>query len=448
MKPYQDSSVLFTDFYQLAMMQGYYEQGMNETSVFEIFVRKFPANRAFLMAAGLEAVIEYLETLRFTPEELDWLFESKRFSPGFIDYLRDMRFTGDLDGMAEGTIFFPNEPIARITAPLPVAQLVESRIINLIHFQTLIASKAARIVLAAGGGSEKILVDFGMRRAHGFEAGLFAARASYLAGFNGTATTLAGPLFGIPIYGTMAHSFVMSHDDEMQAFESFALAQPDNVIFILDTYDTELAAKKAVQLGLKLKDKGIQIKGVRLDSGDLTQHALRVRDILDSQGFIEVKIFVSGNLDEYSVAELIQKGAPIDGFGIGTRMDTSADAPYLDSAYKLQQYAGKFKRKRSEGKATLPGIKQVYRYFDNQGKMYRDLITTHDDINEAQSLLQPCMRSGKRINPALPLPEARAYAAQQLSLLPEHLKRLQNFGEYPVVISETVHALIRDIDKR
>src|ERR1051325_2097546 len=261
-----ETSLLLTDLYQLTMLQGYFDGGMEQTAVFEFFVRKLPVQRNFLIAAGVEQVLGFLENARFTPEDLEWVSRQPAFRPDFVRYLTNWRFSGDVDAMPEGTIFFPNEPILRVTAPLPQAQLVESRLINLIHFQTLIASKAARSVLLAPG---KLLVDFGLRRAHGAEAALLAARASYLAGFAGTATVLAGQTFGIPLYGTMAHSFIEAQDDETEAFERFARARPDNVVLLLDTYDTEAAARKVVALAPRLKASGIAIRGVRLDSGDL-----------------------------------------------------------------------------------------------------------------------------------------------------------------------------------
>ena len=438
-------STLLTDLYQLTMIQGYYDHGLNGISVFEFFVRKLPDNRGFLMASGLETVISYLENLKFSQEELRWVAESGRFSKGFVKFLEELRFTGDVDAMKEGTIFFPNEPILRVTAPISQAQLVESRIINLLHFQTLIASKAIRMVLAAPG---KLLVDFGLRRAHGAEAGLLAARASYVAGISGTATVLANLVYGIPVYGTMAHSFVLAHDDEAEAFVHFALSQPDNVILILDTYDTEKAASRVVSICHKLKERGIEIKGVRLDSGDLADHARKVRSILDQGELKETKIFVSGGLDEYVLAELIAKGAPIDGFGIGTCMDTSSDAPYLDSAYKLQEYDGKMKRKRSEGKATLPGRKQVYRFFDKTGKAREDVITLDSEKSSGLPLLEPVMRSGKRVKPTPSLETVRRHGTSQLEILPESIKKIQNPSIYPVKLSTSLEQLIQRLDSQ
>ena len=275
---YPATSPLLTDLYQLNMLQAYLDHGQMDTAVFEFFVRRLPARRGFLMAAGLEQALDFLENLQFSNEDIDWLRQNYRFSDRLLDYLASLRFTGDVDAMPEGSIFFANEPIIRVTAPLPEAQLVETRLINILHFQSLIASKAARMVLAAPG---KQLVDFGLRRAHGGEAGLMAARASYLAGFAGTATVLARKEFGIPVFGTMAHSFIQAHDDETAAFSAFARSRPDNLVLLIDTYDTESAAQKVVTLAPRLKEAGIAVHGVRLDSGDLIALSKSVRRILD-----------------------------------------------------------------------------------------------------------------------------------------------------------------------
>ena len=437
-------SVLLTDLYQLTMLQAYVEKGMEEPAVFEFFIRKLPAKRAFLMAAGLEQVLDYLEHLRFQPDELNWLAGSGRFSTAFIDHLARLRFTGNVHAMPEGTIFFPDEPIVRITAPLPQAQLVETRLMNLLHFQTLVASKAARSVLVASG---KLLVDFGLRRAHGAEAGLLAARASYLAGFSGTATVEAGHFFGIPLYGTMAHSFVQAHTDETEAFEHFAHAQPAHLVLLIDTYDTEAAAGKVVALAPRLKQKGINVKGVRLDSGDLAEHATKVRRILNDGGLADVQIVASGNLDEYALQALIASNAPIDSFAVGTAMTTSADAPYLDCAYKLQEYAGRPCRKRSEGKATWPGRKQVYRHYGADNRIAKDIVTLADDPQEGEALVQPAMRGGQRLAPPSPLSQLRERAATELARLPEHLRRLQDSPPVPVQISQSLLNLAKSVDE-
>jgi nicotinate phosphoribosyltransferase len=440
-----ENSALLTDMYQLTMLQGYYEQGMDEQAVFEFFVRKLPKNRGYLVAAGLEQVLIYLEQLSFAPDEIEWLAGTRHFKPAVLDRLATLRFTGDVHAMSEGTVFFPNEPILRITAPLPEAQLIESRLINLLHFQTLIASKAARSVLIAEG---KLLVDFGMRRAHGSEAALLAARASYLAGFDGSATVSAGRSFGIPVYGTMAHSFVQTHNQESQAFIHFALANPDNVVLLIDTYDTERAAQKVVDLAPALEAQGIKIKGVRLDSGDLADHAKKVRAILDHGGLKDTTIFASGNIDEYKLADLMNQKAPIDGFGIGTCLDTSADAPYLDCAYKLQEYAGIARRKRSEGKATWPGRKQVYRHYKDNGEMSFDTVTVADATCSGQPLLQSVMQGGIVTVPRPGLNEIREYTREQLHRLPETLRKLTDTPDYQVLISSELQALANTVDEQ
>ncbi len=438
------NSVLLTDLYQLTMLQGYHDAGMEDTAVFEFFVRRLRPGRGFLLAAGLEQSLDYLEQLHFSPVELEWLASTQRFSPAFLASLKSLRFTGDVDAMPEGTVFFPDEPILRVTAPIAEAQLVETRLINLLHLQTLIASKAARSVLMA---PDKLLVDFGLRRAHGAEAGLLAARACYIAGFSGTSNVLAGRLFGMPLFGTMAHSFIQAHDDEALAFEHFAHAQPDNVVLLIDTWDTEAAAHKVVALAPKLTQAGIHIKGVRIDSGDLAEHARRVRAILDAGGLEHVTIFASGDLDEHELRDMLAAAAPVDGFGVGTRVDTSSDQPYLDCAYKLQEYAGRARRKRSEGKATWPGRKQVFRRHDADGRMAGDGVTLETDVLLGEPLLLPVMRGGHRLAPAPSLDEVRRHAAQNLARLPQPLRRLDAF-EYRVEIAPALHDLAAEVDRR
>lgn len=436
--------VLLTDLYQLTMLQGYFERDMQDTAVFEFFARKLPDCRNFYLAAGLEQALDYLEQLHFSAAELDWLSGQGTFKPAFLDYLARFRFTGEVHAMAEGTPFFADEPILRITAPLPQAQLVESRLINLLHFQTLIASKAARIVQVAAG---KRLLDFGLRRAHGAEAGVYAARASYLAGFAGTATVLAGAQFGIPLGGTMAHSFIQAHLDEVAAFEHFAHSLPQSVVLLIDTYDTEAAAHKVVGLAPRLAEAGIRIQGVRLDSGDLGEHARRVRGILDQGGLGAVTIFASGNVDEYLIRRLVEEGAPIDGFGVGTHLDTSADAPALDCAYKRQKYAGSPRRKGSEGKATWPGRKQVYRRYDADGRCAGDTLPLEDDAAEGCALIQPVMRQGRRLHASPSLQRLRAYTGQQLQSLPPALLVLDRAADYPVTIAPALRALADAADR-
>jgi nicotinate phosphoribosyltransferase len=436
------TSPLTTDLYELNMVQAYLDRGEDKEAVFEFFVRRLPARRNFLVAAGLEDALVYLETLRFSAHEIDWLKSTGRFRSNLLDYLAGLRFTGDVHGIPEGTICFPHEPLIRITAPLPIAQLVETRLINILHFQTMIASKAARMVLAAPG---KILSDFGLRTAHGAEAGLFSARASYIAGFFGAANVLAGERYGIPIVGTMAHSFVQVHDDEMTAFENFARARPEGVILLIDTYDTEAGARKVVQLAPKLKADGITIRGVRIDSGDLAAMARKVRGILDTSGLNDVIILVSGGINEDVLQTMTRSRAPIDGYGIGVNLDASIDAPSLDCAYKLQEYAGRPRRKLSEGKVTWPGRKQVWRNFGGDGRMSGDTLSLENDSQKGDLLVVPVVRAGKRIAPAPTLSQIREHAARELARLPEPLRQLEKSDDYPVRLSDKLKGLAADI---
>ncbi len=438
-------SPLLTDLYQLTMLHTYYRQRMEATAVFELFVRTLPEQRNFMIAAGLEQALDFLEQARFGPEELEWIARSGLFTPEFRDHLGQWRFNGDVHAMPEGTIFFPNEPILRVTAPLPEAQLIESRLINLVHFESLIASKAARSVLIARG---KKLVDFGLRRAHGAEAGLLAARAAYVAGYDSTATVLAGSRFGIPVVGTMAHSFVQAHDDEAQAFIDFARAFPKGTIFLVDTYDTEAGVRKVARLAPRLEQEGIAVRGVRLDSGDLAELARRARSILDEAGLRQAVVFASGNLDEYRMRELLVSGAPIDGFGVGTSLVTSADAPYLDAVYKLQEYAGRPRRKRSTAKETWPGRKQVFRMSDRAGVFDHDVVTVDGDECGGEPLLAQVMRRGRRLGEREPLDRIRARAVAGLERLPRRLADLEPSPEpYRVDIAPALRRMAEEVDR-
>jgi nicotinate phosphoribosyltransferase len=440
------ASALLTDLYQLTMLQAYWQHRMHGTAVFELFVRTLPRERAFLVAAGLEQALDFIEQARFDRSELDWIARCGTFAPGFADWLAELRFTGDVWAMPEGTVFFSNEPILRVEAPIAQAQWLETRILNLVHFQTVVASKAARAVLAAGG---RPLVDFGLRRAHGAEAGVLAARAAYLAGFAGTATAYAGPRFGIPVFGTMAHSFVQAHDDEVQAFTEFAESFPQNAVLLIDTYDTLVGAQRVAALAPELAARGIHLRGVRLDSGDLDALARAVRVVLDDAGLKDTPIFASGNLDEYRVQALIADGAPISSFGIGTSVTTSSDAPYLDAVYKLEEYDGRARRKRSTGKATWPGRKQVGRRYDAGGHCAGDTVALAAEEVAGEPLLVPAMRNGRRVVPSPPLAVARAHCAAQLETLPAALRRLDPpWPDYPVAISPGIRALADEIDRR
>ncbi|HZL30786.1 MAG TPA: nicotinate phosphoribosyltransferase [Pseudolabrys sp.] len=440
-----ETSPLLTDLYELNMVQAYLDKTEDGEAAFEFFVRRLPERRGFLLAAGLEGALQYLETMRYSDSEIAWLKSTGRFRDNLLDYLRGFRFTGDVYAIPEGIVCFPNEPLLRIVAPLPQAQLVESRLINILHYQTLIASKAARMVLAAPG---KILSDFGLRTAHGAEAGNYSARASYIAGFAGAANVLAGERYGIPIVGTMAHSFVQVHGDEMTAFENFARARPEGVILLIDTYDTEAGARKVVELAPRLKKDGIAIRGVRIDSGDLTAMAKKVRGILDAGGLKDVVILVSGGINEDVLQGMMKDHAPIDGFGIGVNLAASTDVPALDCAYKLQEYRGVPKRKLSEGKATWPGRKQVWRAYDADGRMRGDILSVESDTQQGEKLIVPAMRGGKRVGRSPTLADIRARAKAELARLPEALAQLQPGAGYAVEVADALKALVKEADAK
>ena len=437
---------LLTDLYQLTMLQAYWRHGMRETAVFEFFVRKLPTRRNFLLVAGLEQALDFLEGFRFEADDIAWLRSTGRFDPGFLDWLADLRFTGEAHAMPEGTVFFTDEPILRVTAPLPEAQLVESRLINLLHFQTLIASKAARMVLQR---PDALLIDFGFRRAHGAEAGLLAARAAYIAGFSGSATVAAERAFGVPAFGTMAHSFVQAHAREADAFRRFAETWPRNVTVLIDTFDTLAAAREVVALAPKLAAAGISVRGVRLDSGDMIALSKAVRAILDAGSLPEARIFASSSIDEYFMAEAVAARAPIDGFGVGTYLTTSADVPYLDCAYKLQEYAGTPRRKHSAGKSTWPGRKQVFRSLSADGRLAGDVLTVEGDHQPGRPLILPVMRGGRRLAPAEPIADIRGRAAESLGSLPDNLRALERAQPAPLyapVVAPALQALAAEAD--
>lgn len=438
-------SLLLTDLYQINMIEAYLAAGMEDTAIFEFFVRKMPTTRGFLVAAGLEQVVDFLLHGRCDDQEIAWLRKYGKFSDRLIEFLAGFNFTGDVDALPEGTIFFADEPVIRITAPIAQAQLAETRLINFLQYQTLVATKAARMKLAA---PDKSLVDFGLRRAHSGEAGLLAARAAYIAGFTGTATVPAAERFNIPIYGTMAHSFIQAHDNELDAFTNFAMARPDQAVFLLDTYDTEKAAVKVTELAPVLANMGISVRGVRLDSGDLAEHARKVRNILDDGGLKSTKIVASGGIDEHELLKLGSAAAPINTYGIGTSLVTSDDTPALDCAYKLKAYAGKPRRKRSEGKAFWPGATQVFRRFDANGCMTEDVIGCADETVKGRPLLNPIVRDGKVVGSLQGLEAIREHAAGELDRLPVHLRRLEGSPAYPVTVTVTLRQLADEVDRR
>jgi nicotinate phosphoribosyltransferase len=416
----EESVALLTDLYEFAMVDAYLDEELHDEAVFSLFVRRLPSRRNYLLACGLEDVLRYLETLRFTPEQIGYLASLKRFSDKLLDYLERFRFSGEVCAVPEGTPVFGEEPILEVAAPLPEAQLVETYLINQIHLQTLAASKAARVVEAAAG---RPVMEFGLRRIHGSDAGVKVARAAFIAGIDATSNVLAGQRYGMPVAGTMAHSFVQAHDDELEAFRVFARCFPDSTLLV-DTYDTLRGVQHVIRLARELGD-GFHVRAVRLDSGDLLALSRAARQMLDDAGLRHVQIIGSGNLDEESLARLLGEQAPIDSFGVGTAMGVSADVPCLDIVYKLVVYAGKDRIKLSTAKVLYPGRKQVFR-MEVDGVASRDVLARHDEQLQGRPLLRPVMRDGKRVQGTPPsLPEIRAHARRELERLPPSLRRLE-----------------------
>ena len=444
-----ETAPLFTDLYQLTMLQAYGREAMHADAVFDLFVRRLK-RRNVLLACGLEQVLEYLETLSFSDEAIAYLADQGTFDDAFLDDLRTFSFTGDVYAVREGTPVFPEEPILEVVAPIGEAQLVETFLLNQITFQTGVASKAARVVEAAG--PDRLVADFGMRRLHGTDAAMKGARAMYVAGVGATSNVAAGQAYGIPITGTMAHSYVEAHDEEMAAFRAFTRQYPETILLV-DTYDTMRGVEKVVGLARELGDD-FRVRGIRLDSGDLADLAHRARRRLDEAGLTDVEIFASSSLDEDAIRDLLDRDAPIDGFGVGTRMGTMADQPYLDSAYKLCGYDGEPRMKLSTDKSNLPGRKQVVRQFD-EGVAIGDTICTweeamepsgNDSVPDGESLLECVMQNGERTvsGRVRPLDDIRAYAAAQIQRLPARIRDIDPAEPaYPVTLSSRL-AVRRD----
>ena len=426
-------SGLATDLYQLTMAAGYHANRRNERASFELFVRRLPKDRSYLIVAGLEQSLEYLRGLSFEADEIDYLRRLPVFahvSREFFDYLSDFRFSGDVWAMPEGTLAFAGEPLLRVTAPLIEAQIVETFLLSTINFQTMIASKASRVVAAAG---QRGVIEFGARRAHGFGAALYGARAAFIAGCAGTSNVEAGRAFGIPVFGTTAHSWTMAFEREIDAFRAYNRVFPDSTTLLLDTYDVINAALLATEFGPRLG-------GVRLDSGDLVEQAKQVRAILDEAGMRQTRILASGDLNEYRISELLAAGAPIDSFGVGTDLSTSRDAPALGGVYKLVEVElpGRVepKMKLSRDKVTYPYRKQVWRQSASDGAFAGDVIGQADEIDhDGEAMLIPVMRNGQMIAPPPKLADIRARALEQLSRLPAKFKTLANAESYPVRFS-------------
>lgn len=433
-------SLLFTDLYELTMAQAYLAEGMRSTAVFELFFRTLPEPRNYTVAAGLDDVLDALEHLHVDDAGLDYLRSLGTFSAALLEWLRSFRFSGDVYAVPEGTVVFANEPLVQVVAPLPEAQLVETLVLNQVHLQTVVASKVARLVTAAAG---RAVVDFGSRRAHGSDAALKVARCSWLAGAAGTSNVLAGQRYGIPVFGTMAHSYVQAHDEELAAFAAFSREFPHTTLLV-DTYDTLAAVRKVIELSRRQAD-AFRVQAIRLDSGDLAVLARESRRLLDAAGLQHVRIFVSSELDEQRMATLLAQGAPIDGFGVGTHLAVSYDAPALDMAYKLVEYAGQPRVKLSTHKTLYPGRKQIVRTC-SRGTPVGDRIVRWDEPETGEPLLRLVMRNGRRVAPdgTVTLEDARRRCRQQLDSLPADLKQLVPAGSpYPVRFSS---ALERDLD--
>ena len=437
--PPDASRALFTDLYELTMAQAFRQRGMDARATFSLFFRSLPPNRAYLVAAGVEECLDELASLRFTPEDLMRLDHLRLFDPRFLDALGDLRFTGDARCVEEGEIVFANEPIIEVTAPIVEAQIVETHLLNRVGFQTLLATKAARTVHAAGG---RAVVDFGARRAHGLDAADALARVAYLAGFDGTSNVHAGARHGIPLRGTMAHSFVMSFDSESEAFRAYAESFPDSATLLIDTYDAVEGVGAAIKAAHDLRRRGSELRAVRIDSGDLAVLSSLARQRLDDAGFPAVEIFVSGGLNEAAIERLLGDGAPIDGFGIGTSLAVSSDAPAPETAYKLVEYAGRPVMKLSESKVSLPGAKQVFRHFDG-GMMAGDIIglASEPGPNGASPLLRATVREGERVGPPAGLADLRERFRERFATLPDRFKQLDAPPGYPVEVSRPLAAL-------
>jgi len=441
-----DSLALLTDLYQLTMAQTYFQSQRLDPATFSLFIRSYPPNRGYFVAAGLQDVLEFLEQFAVDSTGIDYLHSRRLFADDFLDLLKGLKFTGDVWAIPEGRLAFTDEPFLEVTAPIIEAQIVETFIINQVNLQSLIATKAARCVHAAGG---RAVVDFALRRAHGIDAGMKVARASYLAGFTGTSNVRAGQEYGIPIVGTMAHSFVSSFEQEMDAFRAFIASFPNNSILLIDTYDTLAGARKAVEIAKEMAANGQQLQGVRIDSGDLKKLAIEVRRIFDEAGLKSVKIIGSGGLDEFDLADFTVADVPYDSYGVGTKMGVSADAPWFDIAYKLVEYDERPVLKLSTGKVSWPGKKQVFRMRDERGQLQKDVIALREEnIPGADPLLQKVMASGEVAVRCPTLEEIRDNFMGEFKRLSDPIKAIRNPASYPVEISPQLTKLREEVGRQ
>lgn len=435
---------LLTDLYELTMAASYFQHKMFSPATFSLFIRKYPSNRGYFVSAGLETALDFLESFRFTQEDIDHLAGGKRFSEEFLHYLSQLRFTGDVRAIPEGRLFFRDEPLLEVSAPVIEGQIVESFLINAINLQVTIASKAARCFHAAGG---RPLIDFSLRRTQGVDAAMKVARASYIAGFVGSSNVLAEKVYGIPASGTMAHSFVTSFEDEIDAFRAFAETFPDSTVFLIDTYDTIAGAHKAAIVGREMKKRGTSLRGVRLDSGDMAALSQQVRKILDESGLHEVKIFASGNFDEFKITDHIERGCAIDAFGVGTKMGVSADAPYCDMAYKLVEFDGRPVLKLSSGKKTLVSRKQVFRV-TRDDRLAEDLIGLKDEDLMGEPMLRTVMTNGRRLHSPEPLDLIQERFRLELAQLGDRFKVISAPDEYPVLLGKALQELQTEVTRQ
>lgn len=432
-------SPLFTDLYELTMAAAYYNHKILSEATFSMFIRGYGSKRNYFVAAGLENILKELASFHFSVDEIIFLKKTGLFPDDFLKYLKNLTFTGQVFAMPEGTIFFANEPVIEITAPIMEAQILETFLLNAIGFPTMIATKASRCIHAAKGIP---LLDFSLRRTHGQDAGMNVARSAYIAGFAATSNVLAGKRYGISISGTMAHSFISAFDDEREAFKAYAKTFPNNSVFLIDTYDTLEGARHAARIAKEMKKEGTHPIGVRLDSGDMAQLSIQVREILDRAGLKDMKIFASSDFDEFKIADAVKKNAKIDSFGVGTRLGVSADAPYLDIVYKLVRFKGRNVKKLSPGKITLAGKKQIFRKIDSRGMYQEDIIGLRDEkIEGGTPLLEKVMANGKPVHPYPSLQEIRERFANNFSCLEKKCKSLEDTYDYPVKISDSLKEL-------
>ena len=441
-----DSNVApLVDLYELTMLQAYWKERMFDEAVFSLFAPRLPEERNYLLACGLDDALRYLENFRFDSTALAFLRTRKEFSADFLDWLKDLRFSGDVFAILDGTPVFAAEPLLEVVAPLPEAQIVETFLLNQINFQTVLASKASRIVNAAG--PERSVIDFAIRRMFGADAALKSARAFHIAGVSATSNVLGGVVYGVPVTGTMAHSYIQAHDDELEAFRRFSEIYPETILLV-DTYDTLDGVRNVTRLARELGDR-FRVRGIRLDSGDLIQLSFAARKILDDAGLKDVSIFASSSLDEYEIEKIVRAGAPIAGFGVGTSMGVSTDAPTLDMVYKLTAYAGKGRLKASSSKETYPGRKQIFRQEEN-GRSVRDILARHDERLPGAPLLRQVMAGGKRFPAGREtLETCRDRARTELAKFPDRLRRLSPAQPaYPVEISARLERERREIVER